>query len=114
MNPSPDFPFFSFRSGVRTLVVLLALALGTAVGCAKAEKQVREKGTSEAPAATSEAAKTRALEEKAAEYKDRYQEIQESAMTAEEKAQAASELVDEQQRTVREAEDGAAGDEAQQ
>ena len=58
MNPSPDFPFFSFRSGVRTLVVLLALALGTAVGCAKAEKQVREKDTSEEPAATSEAARS--------------------------------------------------------
>ena len=35
-------------------------------------------------------------------------------MTAEEKAQAAGDLVDEQQRTVREAEDGGAGgDESQ-
>ena len=115
MTSSPVSPAFRFRSGVRTLAVLLALALGAAAGCAKAEKKVREPKAEGDPAASSEAAKTRELEDKAAEYQDRYQEIQDSDRSAEEKARAASELVDEQQRTVREAEDGpGGGDDAQQ
>ena len=51
----------------------------------------------------SESEKTQALEEKAQGYKDRFDEIQASDMTAEEKAQAAQTLVDEQQRTIQEA-----------
>lgn len=111
MKPSADILAFLFRSGIRPIAVVLVLALGSAAGCSKAEKKVRERAAeAEAePAATSEAAKTRELEDKAAEYKDRYQQIQDSDMSAEQKAQAASELVDEQQRTIREAEDGAAG-----
>ena len=103
---------------IAVLAAVAALALAAA-GCAKpaakpAPKSVEER-SEPAPEAMSEAAKTRELEDKAAEYKDRYQEIQESDMTAEEKAQAAGDLVDEQQRTVREAEDGGAGgDESQQ
>ena len=94
------------------LAAVAVLALASA-GCAKpaakpAAKSVEER-SEPAPEVTSEAAKTRELEDKADGYQDRYQEIQESDMTAEEKAQAAGELVDEQQRTVREAEDGTAG-----
>lgn len=89
------------------------LALGSAASCAKpaanpAPRSAEERTQSD-PEAASEAAKTRELEDRAAGYKDRYQEIQESDMSAEEKAQAAGDLVDEQQRTVREAEEGAAG-----
>jgi hypothetical protein len=91
-----------------------ALAMGGATGCAKPaaqpQKSVEERAQ---PEATGEAAKTQELEDKAAGYRDRYQEIQDSDMTAEEKAQAAGDLVDEQQRTVREAEDGGGGDESQ-
>ncbi len=108
-------PFhFPFRMPFAAALVVLALA---SAACSKPARQVRERPAEAESSAPSEAAKTRELEDKAAEYKDRYQEIQNSDMTAEEKAQAASELVDEQQRTVREAEDGpsgAGGDEAQQ
>lgn len=116
MKPSADIFTFLFRSGLRAIAMVLVLALGAAAGCSKPEKRVRERAAEAEPAPASEAAKTRELEDKAAEYKDRYQQIQDSDMTAEQKAQAASELVDEQQRTIREAEDGAAGaggDEAQ-
>lgn len=116
MKPSADTFAFLFRSGIRPIAVGLVLALAMAVGCAKAEKKTRESAAEAEPAATSEAAKTRELEDKAGEYRDRYQQIQDSDMTADQKAQAASELVDEQQRTIREAEDGpagAGGDEAQ-
>lgn len=109
MKPSADILAFLFRSGIRPIAVVLVLALGSAAGCSKAEKKVRESAAEAEPAATSEAAKTRELEDKAAEYRDRYQQIQDSDMTADQKAQAASELVDEQQRTIREAEDGPAG-----
>ena len=109
MKPSADILAFRFRSGLRPIVLVLVVALGAAGGCSKAEKRVRESAAEAEPAPTSEAAKTRELEDKAAEYKDRYQQIQDSDMSAEQKAQAASELVDEQQRTIREAEDGAAG-----
>lgn len=88
----------------------LVLALGTAAGCAKPAAKAREKPAETEPAATSGAAKTRELEDKAASYEERYREIQGSDMTAEQKAQAAGALVDEQQRTVREAEDGRAGE----
>ncbi len=109
MKPSARILAFSFHSGLRPIAMLLVLALAAAAGCSKAEKRVRESAAEAEPAPTSEAAKTRELEDKAAEYKDRYQQIQDSDMSAEQKAQAASELVDEQQRTIREAEDGAAG-----
>ena len=96
------------------LVACLALAGGSATGCAKpaAKPAARagEKAVEPEPAATSEAAKTRELEEKAAGYEERYKEIQGSDMTAEQKAQATGDLVDEQQRTVREAEDGPPGE----
>lgn len=116
MKPSTRTFHLCFRSPAAG--VLLVLALGASAACSKPAKQVREKSPEAESAATNEAAKTRELEDKAAAYKDRYQEIQDSDMTAEEKAQAAGELVDEQQRTVREAEDGPAapadGDEARQ
>jgi hypothetical protein len=92
------------------LVACLALAGGSATGCAKPAAKARETPAAAEPGATSEAAKTRELEEKAAGYEERYKEIQESDMTAEQKAQATGDLVDEQQRTVREAEDGPAGE----
>ena len=106
------------------LAACLLLAVAVANGCSKPAARARETPAAGAPEATaaagaseatSEAAKTRELEEKAAGYKDRYQEIQDSSMSAEEKAQATGELVDEQQRTVREAEAGSGGgEEAQQ
>ncbi|MEO8197013.1 MAG: hypothetical protein ABI689_09850 [Thermoanaerobaculia bacterium] len=106
----------SLRSRALNLAAIgaaCALALGAAASCAKpaakpAARFAEERSEPEA-VPSGEAAKTRELEDKAAAYKDRYQEIQDSDMTAEEKAQAAGELVDEQQRTVREAEDGPAG-----
>ena len=117
----PSVSLLAFRPWARISAVLLVLALGASAGCSKPEKRVRENAAEPESTATSEAAKTRELEDKAAAYKDRYQEIQDSNMTADEKAQAAGELVDEQQRTVREAEDGPAapaapadGGEAQQ
>jgi hypothetical protein len=102
----------------RIAVAALACALGASLGCAKPAAKPAARSAEESAESTgagaSEAGRTRELEDKATEYKDRFEEIQASDMTAEEKAQAASELVDEQQRTVREAEDGpAAGDESQ-
>ena len=90
--------------------IALTLALGTAGGCAKpaaksGERQAAPESESPGPAGNSSAA--RELEEKAAGYEERFKEIQESDMTADQKAQAAGELVDEQQQTIREAEDGA-------
>ncbi len=103
------------------LTLAAVLTLGWATACAQpapptAEKPAAPKSEGAAePASTSgspsEAAKTRELQEKAAGYEERFKEIQDSDMTAEQKAQAASELVDEQQRTVHEAEDGPAGEE---
>ena len=99
---------FAFR-----FAVMAALLVSGALfaGCAKP--------ASEAPPASSpstnldqtpasEAAKTRELEEKAQGYQERFQEIQSSDMSAEEKARAASELVDEQQKTIQESESGSA------
>lgn len=105
MHPSaPPLPVL-FRCGTRSVALLLALTLGTAAGCSKPEKKARERASESEPAAASESTQTRELEDKAAGYKERFQEIQDSDMTAEQKAQAAGALVDEQQRTVREAED---------
>ena len=118
MKPSAPLLPILFRSGGRCVAELHALPLGSGAGRAKpaakrAQKSVEER-SEPAPEVMSEAAKTRELEDKAAGFQERYQEIQESDMTAEEKAQAAGDLVDEQQRTVREAEDGGAGgDESQ-
>ena len=92
---------------------VLALVAGLALlatGCAKPAAKARETAAEPAPSRTNEAAKARELEDKAASYEERYREIQGSDMTAEQKAQAAGALVDEQQRTVREAEDGRAGE----
>ncbi len=96
----------------------LALVLGSVLACAKPAATPGEgppaaasdsSGESESSfASSSESAKTRELEEKATAYQERFQDIQASDMSAEQKAQAASELVDEQQRTVREAQDGSA------
>jgi len=97
-------------SGVSVVAGVVAVAVVAAVaGCAKPAATARETSPGTESTRTGEAAKTRELEEKAAGYQDRYKEIQESDMSADEKAQAASELVDEQQRTVREAEDGGSG-----
>ena len=87
-----------------TLVALLA-CLG--VGCAKpAAKERPQASSGTAESSTPSREESSDLESKASEYRDRYQEIQDSEMTADEKAQAVGDLVDEQQRTVREAEDG--------
>lgn len=91
----------------------LVLALGTAGGCAKPAAKAGERQASpgsEAPSSAGSSSASRDLEEKAAGYADRFKEIQESDMTADQKAQAAGELVDEQQRTIREAEDGSQAD----
>ena len=93
-----------------TLVALVALALGSMFGCSKPAAKAVERRTEPESEAPSAAEKNRELEDKAAGYQDRFREIQGSDMTAEEKAQAAGDLVDEQQRTVREAEDGPAGE----
>lgn len=107
----------------RALGVALGVALGLALGgltaCSKppakasAGRAESESGATrgEDPATGSQAEKTRELEDKAADYKDRFQEIQGSDMSADDKAKAASELVDEQQKTVHEAEDGPAAEE---
>jgi hypothetical protein len=90
----------------------LVLALVTAGGCSKPAAKAGERQASpgsEAVGSAGSSSETRELEEKAAGYADRFREIQESDMTADQKAQAAGELVDEQQRTIREAEDGGAG-----
>ena len=91
-------------------VVALAFALGLAGGCSKPAARSAEREATAAPEESREAETTRDLETKAAEYKDRFEEIRQSDMSADEKAQAVSELVDEQQRTVREAEDGDSGE----
>ena len=88
----------------------LVLALGTAGGCAKPAAKAGERQTareSEPSESAGSSNATRELEDKAAGYEERFREIQESDMTADQKAQAAGELVDEQQQTIREAEDGA-------
>ena len=108
MPPSAPLRIQLSRGASRSVVLLLALSLSTAAGCSKPEQKVRASAAEAEPSTTSESAKARELEDKAAGYQDRFQEIQESDMTAEQKAQAAGELVDEQQRTVREAEDGSA------
>jgi len=110
------------KSTASALAFTLTFSCGLVIGCTKPAASPGEKrvGTgsdsSVEPAATpsssAESAKTRELEEKAAGYEERFKEIQESEMSAEQKAQAAGELVDEQQRTVREAQDGPAGEES--
>ncbi len=92
------------------LVACLTLAGGSATGCAKPVAKAHETAAEPEPVRTSEAAKTRELEDKAAGYEERYKEIQGSDMTADQKAQATGDLVDEQQRTVRAAEDGPPGE----
>jgi hypothetical protein len=97
------------------VAVIAASLVGTALvaGCAKPASEAPPAGSSATnpeQAPTSEAEKTRELEEKAQGYQDRFQEIQASDMSAEEKARAASELVDEQQRTIQESESTGEGD----
>ena len=87
-----------------TLSCTLTLALGTVIACAKP-------AATPASSSSSESAQTRELEEKAAGYDDRFQDIQASDLSAEQKAQAVGELVDEQQRTIREAQDNPANEE---
>ena len=92
----------------------LVLALATAGGCAKpaaksGARQAAPESESPGPAGSSNGSNAaRELDEKAAGYEARFKEIQESDRTADQKAQAAGELVDEQQQTIREAEDGPA------
>jgi hypothetical protein len=104
MSSLPKLQSLSFVSA------LAAASLGGFTACAKPAATARETPPASESTRTSEAAKTRELEEKAAGYEERFKEIQESEMSADEKAQAAGELVDEQQRTVREAEDGGSGE----
>lgn len=91
----------------RFCLSLVALLACLGAGCAKpAAKERPQASAGAAESATSSREESRELESKAGEYRDRYQEIQDSEMTVDEKAQAVGDLVDEQQRTVREAEDG--------
>ncbi len=92
------------------LVASLSLVLGAAASCAKPSTKARAIQPESGSEPASEAAKTRELDEKAAGYEERFREIQEGDMTPDEKAQAVGELVDEQQETVREAEDGGGGE----
>ncbi|MEO7795032.1 MAG: hypothetical protein ABIV06_09690 [Thermoanaerobaculia bacterium] len=96
------------KGPVLAVLACIAMLLGSANGCSKPAGKVREAPV-EPATTTSESTKTRELEEKAAGYEERFREIQASDATAEEKAQAAGELVDEQQRTAHEAEDGGGG-----
>lgn len=92
------------------LTILTSFALWALLaGCSKpaAEKPTSRSTESDSElTSTSGAQKTRELEHKADEYKGRFDEIQASDMTPEQKAQAAGELVQEQQRTIQEAQDG--------
>ena len=99
------------KSPTPGLAVALVLTLAAVGGCSKPAAKAGERRAApeaESPGRAGNAAATRELEEKAAGYEERFKTIQASDMTAEEKAQAAGELVDEQQRTIRDAEDGAA------
>ena len=92
---------------------VLALVAGLALlatGCAKPAAKARETAAEPAPSRTNEAAKTRELEDKAASYEERYREIQGATSPPSRRRKRAGALVDEQQRTVREAEDGRAGE----
>ncbi|MEO8275615.1 MAG: hypothetical protein ABI639_05305 [Thermoanaerobaculia bacterium] len=101
-------------NGATGTALLLVILAGSFAGCSKPEATAAERRPAAvesepaAASAPSEAAKTRDLEEKSASYDDRFKEIQNSDMSAEEKARAAGDLVDEQQQTVRQAEDGPA------
>lgn len=100
------------RYATKLAVILVLLAPLAACTKPATEEAASSSGVYAEPTRSSEAEKTEELERKAAEYKDRFAEIQASDMSAEEKAQAASELMNEQQRTIQEAEDGgdSAGD----
>jgi hypothetical protein len=93
------------------MAVAVSLFTACVAGCAKPANQTKQPAV---PAATesspSSAARTEELEQKAAGYEDRMREIQASDMTAEEKAQAASELIDAQQKTIQEAESAGPGE----
>jgi hypothetical protein len=93
--------------------LLLAVGSGLA-GCAKPAARSVEgappPASEPAGAPGGEAAKSQELEQKAQEYQDRFAEIQASELSAEEKAAAASALVDEQQKTIQEAESGDSGE----
>jgi hypothetical protein len=91
-------------------LALVAVAIGS-TGCSK--PIVEGPPAASQPPQGSEAAKTQELEQKAADIKDRYQEIQASEMTAEEKAQATQQLVDEQQKAIQEADSGSSGENPQ-
>lgn len=102
-----------------TRTLTLTVTLGCIVACTKPPASSSETrpgsdgdNSSASRSEGAEAAKARELQDKATAYEERYKAIQESDMTAEQRAQATSALVDEQQRTVREAEDGTAGEES--
>lgn len=97
---------------VATMFALIVVA-GLAAGCAappsnRTSSPSPSASSADSPAA--EAAETRELEEKAQGYKDRFEEIQASDMSADEKARAASELVNEQQQAIQESDAGGGGD----
>ena len=100
--PKPKIPI--------VLAVPLALALASGfAGCgAKSTTIPASEGASKG--SSGEAAKTQALEQKADDYQARMQAIQSSDMSADEKAQAAGALVDEQQQTIQQAVDAPAAD----
>ena len=90
---------------------LFLLAAGCAKPAAETPPAARSDVAAEAPAPSSEAAKADELEQQAKENQDRFQEIQASDMTPEQKAQAASALVDEQQKAIQESDSsGSSGD----
>jgi hypothetical protein len=100
------------RNLVRSFSALAIVALATAsTGCSK--PVVEGPPAASQPPQGSEAAKTEALEQKATDIRDRYQEVQASDMTAEEKAQATQQLVDEQQKAIQEADSGGSGENPQ-
>ncbi|MGE0641232.1 MAG: hypothetical protein AB7G12_01170 [Thermoanaerobaculia bacterium] len=94
---------------IPTALVTLLVLTAPFAACTKPpaeESSTGSQGASSESSRVSEAARTDELEQKAAEYNDRFAEIQASDMSAEEKAQAVNDLMQEQQRTLQEAEDG--------
>ncbi len=105
-----------------SLALSLALVLAVAGACSKPATSSDERNLESSEAAGTESGsgnswrsedqKTRELQDRAADLKSRYDEIRASDATDEEKAKEVNQLFDEQQATVREAEDGSAGGES--
>ncbi len=95
------------RLAISMTVLVVCSVVNLSCGADRTPDPARSEGASPDPApARSEAAATRELEERAADFEDRFREIQESDRSPEEKAAEASRLADEQQRALRAAADG--------